>query len=260
MLHRRTFLWSLASLATATIALPAAAGHRKRARCPQPAPCSCQNQEETQQGAIPKGNLICVMYPWANHGTYCSYYAVPCVNGVQQTPVNYDGNCGLPPGSPCNSASCMPRSRKETISIPDKVDLVADGLKGGFKDPLAPIGFAASKVIKIELQGGKMGFVKFTNTVAEHPNVVTFKDKGNKPIFVQLFKVTVHPEAVNGTDPKDIANLTDQTFWIGHQVDESPKPEAATKAEPVKVESADSRIYLVTQKDERTPFTVILHE
>ena len=256
MLQRRMPLLSLVALIALGVAVSAEAGSRKRACRLQVVSCAFQNQPVAKDDV----NLICPMYPWANHGSYCSYYAIPCVNGVQQAPVNYDGACGLPPASPCDDG-CIVRLRKDEIPIPRKQDVVADSLKDGFTGDLKAIGFAASTTIEIQVKDGnstKSAWVKLSNSFIEHRKIVKFQDNNNNDVYAQLFKVTVTAEPVNGTSPKDIEFLTEQTHFIGHQVAATPDAENAKKSEVVKHQQMNTRIHLVTRMGAQHEYTVIL--
>lgn len=65
------------------------------------APCACNEQAEAEQSKEAAGDPaafgtdVCIAYMWANHGTWCSYYAWTCPSGPAR---NVDADCGLPPG------------------------------------------------------------------------------------------------------------------------------------------------------------------
>ncbi len=56
-------------------------------------------------------DCICPKYPWAMYDTYWSYYAIDCDTG---TPVNFNGDPNLPPGTcpgpmqQCTDCGCFP--------------------------------------------------------------------------------------------------------------------------------------------------------
>jgi hypothetical protein len=78
------------------------------------------------------GNCVCPLQQYADHGSYCSYYAQNCTT---KQFVNLNASCGLPPGNcvspmspPCISVGAF-RERGKTESLHEHDPGLGDGIK-----------------------------------------------------------------------------------------------------------------------------------
>jgi hypothetical protein len=73
-----------------------ACGRRRRKYCcPQPAPMMC---------APAAVSTVCPKYPYAFHGSFCSYYAITCQTNI---PGSLDASCGIPMTNCPSDPNCV---------------------------------------------------------------------------------------------------------------------------------------------------------
>lgn len=75
-----------------------ACGRRRRKYCcPQPAPMVCAPAPTTV-------STVCPKYPYAFHGSFCSYYAITCETSM---PGSLDAACGIPMTNCPSDPNCV---------------------------------------------------------------------------------------------------------------------------------------------------------
>jgi hypothetical protein len=81
-------------------------------RSPAPAAGGCEAKKKAKKAK--KGTkrtddcsgMVCAIFPYADYGSYCSFYAKVCDTGEY---VNLDADCAMPYGPPCiDSSTCVP--------------------------------------------------------------------------------------------------------------------------------------------------------
>ncbi|MDB5391157.1 MAG: hypothetical protein JWM11_6803 [Planctomycetaceae bacterium] len=138
---------------------------------------------------------ICPMFPYANHGTYCSWYAIPCSDGVQQTPVSYDASCSAGPTTPC---SCPPPVIGNLLPYVEGYGIDGATYGAGIGGPLGfPTGISPGGEFSIT-SGNDVFWVGFATELVQTKNVYFQYPPNSNPVethYVQLLKVKVTPDA-----------------------------------------------------------------
>jgi hypothetical protein len=169
---------------------------------------SCCNQTAAQYSlpyaTCPDGTT-CPMYMWANHGSYCSFYALVCSTTTSNSPSNFDCACGSPAGTSCTSCgntgcTCIIPVDKWDAGRPNvHSDLARDGMRGppATEFPLDVVAGVTAK--KYDINGKK----------------VKLDTQQHKTIVVQIWAMTVDPAGVHKPGaPVDC--------YIGHQIAGDP--------------------------------------
>lgn len=248
------------------VVVSADAGHRKRGSQVQVASCACQVQKD-EPVKTTTISCICPMYPWANHGGYCSYYAVPCANsaenctgGTPGNPLSYDASCGLPMGAPC-AVNCLPRFKVDGTksNVETNGNVVSETLLRGFPATELghPIGIADSANVNLGTEQAPI-WVEFTNSSVSTFAKFRTAENPQEVVCVQLIRATIVPNRENVVDPALRQALVRKTFLVGHQI--RMQPDSVCVTATATLVPGCTKVYSVVPNGESNAYTVILRQ
>lgn len=201
-LMKSAMVVGLFALLLSTTSLEAGIFRRCRSRsCENRSACQC----EATRGPCGEGTT-CPVFKWADHGSYCSFYALSCHGLDPATACNYDGACGTGFGSDCttcgNTTTCIQaRNLLSGENAHHKVssDLGQRGMRGPMvvADELEVVDRRA-----VRPKTPHTNYNGMTIQLRIHPNTL---------VLVQLWGMTVTPSILSQPgDPVDC--------FIGHQI------------------------------------------
>ncbi|MGI8978769.1 MAG: hypothetical protein ACR2FY_06055 [Pirellulaceae bacterium] len=204
-------LVSIGVIVITLIAATADAGLFRRCRKHRSG-CGYPGSTVQQQAATLRNctaDTICLMYPYADHTTYCSYYAAVCdgAGGVTR-PSSWDDSCGQPTGScgNCPSSGCKTRNYAREKTCDDQLignDLAKQGMLGDKPQPAD-----LTKLDPSAKPDKKEGTLVKVNSAA------------GILIVCQLWEVKVDPSMHVPKLPHPVRKC-----FIGHEVDAAPTAE-----------------------------------
>lgn len=183
---------------------------------------TCEKDAQANKGKKPQqkkdkmyDGYVCPIYPWANNGSYCSYYAEKCDDS---TYVNLDTVCG---------ANCGPCSQQQPPMAGHGCEYEPTTFPLGKKRP-------SHRVKKCLANDGMAAKVKAADLrldpdITENAAKAVVKivpGAGRDTFFALLVKADVVPAQIGRVGPR-------QTFCVGHQIMEAGQEEATIQGKDI---------------------------
>ncbi len=171
--------------------------------------CDCPPTSQAAPAPAPPSNctngMICLNYSYANHASFCSYYATICDGVGGSSPTNWSDLCFQPLGgcNNCPSAGCKDRSFARQKTCDGQLisnELGKDGMKGVKPKP--------ADLTRLDVSA---------KPKKKEGTLVKVNSAGGTLIVCQLWEVDVDPDKHVPKQPHP-----PKEFFIGHEVDAEP--------------------------------------